>query len=143
MKSFLHGLSDLELTTAVSQIDICQAENSLNIKLPASLIEILKVSNGVQGEYGLGLIWDLDRLVTDNLHFWSNPNFVESYMPFNHLLFIGDAGNGDQFFIPLLKSQFPIKEHVYAWNHMDDSRMWVATSIPDYLQGWLEGRISV
>lgn len=127
---------------AASEIDIFRAEKRLNIKLPVSLIETLKVSNGVHGEYGLCLIWDLHRLVTDNLHFWNNVDFNESYMPFNHLLFIGDAGNGDQFFIPLLQG-IAIKENVYFWNHEDDSRMWIASSIPDYLQGWLEGRISV
>lgn len=142
MQSFLYSFSDLELSIPASEIDIFRAETRLNVKLPVSLIEILKVSNGVQGEYGLGLIWDLDRLVTDNLHFWNNPDFAESYMPFNHVFFIGDAGNGDQFFIPIFKEQ-AIKEEVYVWNHEDDSRMWIASSIPDYLQGWLDGRISV
>ena len=142
MKSFLQSLPDVELMTAASEIDIFRAEKRLNIKLPVSLIETLKVSNGVHGEYGLGLIWELDRLVTDNLHFWNNADFNESYMPFNHLLFIGDAGNGDQFFIPLLQGM-AIKEKVYVWNHEDDSRMWVASSIQNYLQDWLEGRISV
>lgn len=143
MEIFLNGLSGIKLTTAASEADIFRAENSLNIKLPAPLLKILKVSNGVHGEYELGLIWDLNRLVTDNLYFWNNTDFADSYMPFNHLLFIGDAGNGDQFFLPLVKREFPVKEDVYVWNHVDDSRTWIATSIQTYLEGWLEGRISV
>ncbi len=54
-------------------------------------------SDGIEGEYGPGLIWLLDRIVEDNLCFRGHTDFNELYMPFDCLLFFADAGGGDQF----------------------------------------------
>jgi hypothetical protein len=46
-----------------------KAQDTLSIKFPDELNGILAESNGVQGEYGLGLIWPVERIVEDNLTF--------------------------------------------------------------------------
>ena len=122
--------------------DIAAAERELERSLPLALALVLNESNGVFGEYELGLVWPLERIVRDNLLFWPNREFKNLYMPFDHLLFFGDAGNGDQFFIPLIDEDLE-KQDVYVWNHENDSRTWVAPSIPKYIEWWLDGSIKV
>lgn len=83
----------------------------------------------------------LDRIVEVNLMFRQNANFRELYMPFDHLLFFGDAGNGDQFAFPIQSDGLIHRLDVFVWNHEDDSRSWVARSLKDYLDRWLTGRL--
>ena len=54
-------------------------------------------TNGVEGEYGLGVIWPLERIVDDNVRFRNDAQFRGLYEPFDPLLFFADGGNGDQF----------------------------------------------
>ena len=122
--------------------DIVAAERELKHSLPLHLAFVLGESNGVFGEYELGLVWPLERIVKENQFFWSNSEFKKLYMPFDHVMFFGDAGNGDQFFIPLIDGNLD-KQDVFVWNHEDDSRTWVAPSIPKYIEWYLDGRIKI
>ena len=63
---------------------------------------------------------------------------LELYLPFEGLVFFGDAGNGDQFAV----SQRANRED-YVWDHEDDSRNWVAPSVMRYLEWWMKGVITV
>lgn len=98
---------------------------------------VLFMSNGVEGEYGLGLIWPIERITADNLAFRTDTDFAQHYMPFDPLLFFADAGNGDQFALVPHTHRLD----VFAWDHENDSRTWVAPGPPEYLQWWLTGRI--
>jgi SMI1 / KNR4 family (SUKH-1) len=71
----------------VSAADIRDAEQALGAPLPADLVELLRECDGVEGEYGLGLVWPLARIVADNLLFRSDETFGRPYMPFEPLLF--------------------------------------------------------
>jgi hypothetical protein len=95
-----------------------------------------------QDYYGLGLIWPVERIVEDNLSFRSNAEFKELYMPFDHLLFFADAGNGDQFAYSINAGVIR-KSDIYAWKHEDDSRVWVAPSLKKYLEWWLNDIIKL
>lgn len=109
--------------------------------LPADLCDLLRESNGVLGEYGSGLVWPVEQIRADNKRFRAHPDFPELYMPFDCLLFFADAGNGDQFAFRVLGGQ--IDENVYAWNHENDNRVWVASSFQQYLEWLLTGRINL
>ena len=63
-------------------------------------------------------------------------------MPFDPLLFFGDAGNGDQFAYAIHEAQVR-RNDIFAWDHETDSRTWVAPSLERYLEWWLSGRINV
>ena len=132
-----------EFASSASVDQLARAESSLGVKLPAALRELLDETNGVEGEYGLGLVWPLEQIVEDNLMFRSNASFCDIYMPFDHLLFFADAGNGDQFAFPIHADGVIHRPDVFAWDHEDDSRSWVASSLKDYLEGWLTGRIKL
>ncbi|MNG40245.1 hypothetical protein D3C84_1287410 [compost metagenome] len=64
------------------------------------------------------------------------------YEPFDSLLFVADAGNGDLFGYSIVDGAIP-KEDIYTWNHEDDSRTWVAPSLKQFIEGWLKGEISI
>jgi len=109
---------------------------------PAELVSLLSESDGIQGQYGLGLVWPLARIVADNLAFRSNANFQDLYMPVDCLLFFADAGNGDQFAYAICGGQIQ-RPDIFAWDHEQDSRSWVAPSLRIYLDWWLTGRIKL
>ncbi len=123
----------------VGSADLVEAELALGGRLPRPLVELLSETDGVTGEYGLGLVWPLARIVGDNLLFRTDPDFEDLYMPFDPLLFFADAGNGDQFAFLWT----PRRDEVYVWNHEDDSRTWVASSLDQYLQWWLDGTLQL
>lgn len=140
MSGFLSTLEGITLSKPATDIEIFQCEQALGVILTQPLLDIFKTSNGVYGEFESGLIWTLERIINDNILFWNSNNFNELYMPFQHMLFIADAGNGDQFFTPLYNKKI-LRNDVYVWNHEDDSRTWVAPSIQKYIEWWLGGKI--
>lgn len=121
-----------------SNDDLAAAGAALGAALPPQLRELLSETNGVEGEYGLGLVWEVGRIAKDNTWFRTNDDYRQLYMPFNGLLFFGDAGNGDQFGISLAGNQ-----EIYVWDHEDDSRTWVAPTIMGYLESWMTGRLKL
>lgn len=122
--------------------ELASAEQRLGIRLPRSLHHLLAETNGVRGKYGLGLVWPIDRIVQDNVAFRANANFKQLYMPFDCLLFIADAGNGDQFGFTILAGQVR-RDDIFVWNHENDGRTWAAPSLELYLEWWLSGKLSV
>jgi SUKH superfamily protein len=92
-------------------------------------------TNGMVGVYGTDVVWSLDRIVEQNLLFWSPDTFPDLYMPFDPLLFFGDNGGGDQFAFVLM----PERPDIFVWDHEDDSRLWAARELEDYLHRSLAG----
>lgn len=111
---------------------------SLGHALPSGIRELLLETDGIEGEYGLDLLWTADRIASENLHFRTAPELVELYMPFAGLVFFADAGNGDQFFVSLSGNN-----EVYVWDHENDSRTWVASTVLAYLEGSMRGHLTV
>lgn len=118
--------------------ELLACEVGLGHRLPGELRTLLLEANGIEGEYGLGLVWPASRIGVDNAMFRSNVDFAELYMPFEALVFFSDAGNGDQFAVSLRGSR-----EVYVWNHVDDSRIWVAPTIAGFLEDWMTGRLRI
>lgn len=118
--------------------DLAIATAALGVVLPPQLSDLLSETDGIEGEYGLGLVWNVRRIAKDNAWFRTNDDYRELYMPFDGLVFFGDAGNGDQFGISLAGNQ-----EIYVWDHEDDSRTWVASTVMGYLEAWMTGRLKV
>lgn len=121
----------------VQGLQACERE--LGHRLPPDLRELLLETDGVEGEYGLGLIWPARRIATDNSMFRQSPDFAALYMPFDPLLFFADAGNSDQFGFVLRDD----RRDIFVWDHETDSRTWAAPSLSTYLEWWLDGRLTV
>lgn len=122
--------------------EIEKVEASLGVLFPEKLKSLLKESDGIEGPFGLGLIWSIERIRKDNLNFRKFLNYEEIYMPFDHLLFFADAGNGDQFAFGILNGKIR-KPDIYVWNHEDDSRSWIAPSLEIYFDWWMNGKLKV
>jgi cell wall assembly regulator SMI1 len=131
--------ADATFHDGASEAAIGACEAALGQSLPPDLAELLRETDGVEGEYGLELIWPIQRIRTDNVEFRTDTTFSALYMPFEPLLFFASAGNGDQF-------AFVMRDRpadVFAWDHETDSRTMVAPSLATYLERWLDGRIEI
>jgi hypothetical protein len=142
-RELIHGVApDCVFAEPASAVRLGEAERSLSLGFPAELRSLLLETDGVLGKNELGLIWPLARIEADNLSFRSNSDFAELYMPFDPLLFFADAGNGDQFAFSVLQGAVS-RSDIFAWDHEDDSRFWVAPSLEKYLEWWLVGKIQI
>jgi hypothetical protein len=143
-KEYLRTITDkckLNFPAAVDQY--AAAESALGVEVPKDLCDLLCESNGISGEYGEGLIWSVERIIEENLAFRTNADFRDLYMPFDHLLFFADAGNGDQFAYTVHADGLIHRPDVFAWKHENDSRVWVAPSLKVYLEWYLFDRIEL
>jgi hypothetical protein len=131
---------DAHLADAVSQHDVELAESELGIRLPLELAEFLLESDGIVAVNGVNLVWPLRRIVDDNLAFRANEDFRELYMPFDPLLFFGEAGSGDQFAYVVLAGEVRAPD-IYAWDHENDSRYWVASGLRQFIERCVDGSI--
>ncbi len=142
-REFVQSLtSDFAFHSSATLDEIEKVESSLGILSPDDLKSLLQESDGIVGSYGSGLIWDVERIKKDNLNFRQFPDFKDLYMPFDHLLFFADAGNGDQFAFGILNRKIRNSD-IFVWNHEDDSRTWVAPSLDVYLEWLLNGKLKV
>ncbi|MER5668997.1 SMI1/KNR4 family protein [Streptomyces mirabilis] len=124
---------------AASEVSLRRCATVLRHPLPEDLAALLRESNGIEGEYGAGLIWPAERIASENLTMREDAELATLYMPFDPLLFFADAGNGDLFaLLPTIR-----RPDVFVWNHEDDSRTWVAPNLAKYLEWWLTGRITL
>ena len=121
---------------------IVTAESSLGVAFPEVLKNLLQESDGIEGEYGLGLIWNVERITKDNLIFRQSPDFKNLYMYFDQLLFFADAGNGDQFAFAILNGEIRNPD-IFVWDHENDSRRWAAPSLDLYLEWWINGSLKI
>ena len=133
---------DLQSHSPATLNEIASVESELEVSLPRELKNLLQESNGVEGPYGLGLIWGTERIKRDNLSFRRFLDFKDLYMPFDHLLFFADAGNGDLFALAILNNKIRNPD-IFVWNHENDSREWVAPSLERYLEWWLNGKLKI
>ena len=132
---------DFEFTQPATEQALAKAESALGLTFPAELRELLKETNGVEQRSAyLLFILSVERIEQDNYEM-RHAIALSFYMPFTHLLFFADAGNGDKFGFPI-SQEGNIGRDVFAWNHEDDSRFWCAPSLKTFIQWWCEGKIT-
>ncbi|MBY0241221.1 MAG: SMI1/KNR4 family protein [Burkholderiaceae bacterium] len=134
--------SEIRLNSPATAENIHACEKVLGITLPEELRSLLSQTDGVMGEYELSLVWPVEQIAKDNIQFRNEVTFAELYMPFDSLLFFADAGNGDQFAYSILSGSVR-RNDIFVWNHEDDSRTWIASSLKHFIEGWLSGRIKI
>src|SRR5260221_14677143 len=118
-------------------------ESALGVRLPESLQEVLRESNGVRVTFGTPLIWSTDEIVRNNREMRDALVYRENWMPFDHLLFFGGAGvDGILFGFAIIRGRID-RDRVYAWYPIEDNRELKATSLREYVEGWLSGRVKV
>ncbi|MGC4951368.1 SMI1/KNR4 family protein [Streptomyces sp. DT224] len=125
------------LRPPASESSLAHCATVLGHPLPADLVALLRETDGIEDEYGDGLVWPTENVASTNQSLREDSAFPALYMPFAPLLFFADAGNGDLFAL-LATIDRP---DVFAWNHENDSRTWVAPDLATYLDWRLTGRI--
>lgn len=113
---------------------LAHVERCLRLALPAKLQELLHESNGIRDGDGSGLIWSAAEIARANLAFRETEGFRELYMPFDHLLFFGDDGGGNQFAFAIQADGLIRNPDVYRWDHETDAREWYAGTLKRYLE---------
>ncbi|MEU8290720.1 SMI1/KNR4 family protein [Streptomyces pseudogriseolus] len=122
-----------------SEASLRSCADALGHALPADLAALLRESDGVEGEYGSGIVWSADRIASENLLLRTDADLAALYMPFDPLLFFADAGNGDLFaLVPGVG-----RPDVFLWDHETDSRTWVAPRLATYLERRQTGHIEL
>lgn len=132
---------DYSFKPPAPKTEIIQISEELNVELPKKLFELYNETNGVFDSFGCPLIWSTSQIIKDNLFFRNFSDYKDIYMPFDHLLFFSDNGCGDLFGYKILNGSIQT-EDIYVWNHEDDSRMWVASSLDVFIEGWITGEIT-
>ena len=137
-KEFITALdNECEFNPPAAYFEVLAVEEKLGLILPDELKKLLSETNGVSYDFGAGLIWSAERVIADNIEFRADSEFKDLYMPFDCLLFFGDAGNGDQFAYSILNGEIR-RSDIFEWNHEDDSRTWSAANLKQYLKNMLD-----
>lgn len=138
-KDFISKLNsdiNIEFNAPASENELLETEKALNIELPEWIKKPLLETNGFKNDSSL---WSAYEIKENNIYI--RDSFKEYFMPLDCFLFFGDAGNGDYFGFPIINGEI-WKGDVYVWNHEDDSRTWVASSLKGFLKAWLCDEIS-
>jgi hypothetical protein len=132
-----------DLFAGATPDQLASVEQYLRCRLPRSLTDLLEESNGVLVTFGQHMIWNTDELVQYNLPGCVIPSFQTDSPVNQRLLFFGDAGvDGIQFGF-LVTADDTVSEDVYAWYPISNEHIYKASSLRDYIQSWLSGRMTV
>jgi hypothetical protein len=126
--------SDAEFEPPGSEADLADVEQQLKVHLPLELRELLLEFNGLKADYGSNVIWSIRDIQSHNSEFRSKKDLQKLYMPFDHLLFFGDDGGGDQFAFAIHADGIIHNLDIFRWNHEIDSRSWFAGRLEQYLE---------
>jgi cell wall assembly regulator SMI1 len=122
---------DAVFAEPASDEQIDQIEQRLGQNVPRELRELLAETDGVQAEYGSGLVWSAQEIIKQNREFRESAEFAQLYMSFSQLMFFGDNGGGDQFAYVRVPGD---RNDIFAWDHETDARQWIAMSLADYVE---------
>ncbi len=125
---------DAKFGRPASESQLAAVEQALGIRLPALLREFLLEADGVTADYGSGVIWSAADIQKRNQEFRTLASFRDLYMPFDHLLFFGEDGGGDQFAFAIHADGQVHKHDVFRWEHETDARSWFAGRLEQFLE---------
>ncbi|RYI27611.1 SMI1/KNR4 family protein [Bacillus infantis] len=142
-RDYLTSISrECEFKAPATEAETALIKKELKVELPDKLAELYKETNGVYGNYGISFVWSIEQMIKENLFFWTLHERSDFMKPLDTFLFFSDAGNGDLFGYLIADGRVQT-EHIYVWNHEDDSRWRVASSLEEFIRGWMIGEISV
>jgi len=133
-RDLLGGLfDDAEFSDPIGPADMYAVEAAFSVSLPEDLQALMAETNGITAHYGTAVLWPTAEIIQRNREMRETEDFRSLYMPFEPLLFVGEGGNGDLYGYRGLAGRIETLD-VYKWDHEDDSRIWFARDLEDYLQ---------
>ncbi len=124
---------DTEVFAPAEESSVSEAESRLGVSFPKSLKALYTETDGVLMNYGASTVMPVKELVQENIAMRDPEQFGDLYMPFEHLLLIGHAGNGDLWAFGVLMDGTINDLNIYGWDHETDARPWVASGLDDLL----------
>jgi SMI1-KNR4 cell-wall len=124
--------SDATFIAPAAESAIAAVEQELGVRLPQALREFLLESDGVTAGDGSSVVWPLSDILHRNQECRRTESFRDLYMPFDHLLFIGDDGGGDQFAFAIQADGQIHNPDVFRWEHETDARSWYASHLDSF-----------
>ncbi|WP_298830146.1 SMI1/KNR4 family protein [uncultured Planococcus sp.] len=110
--------------------------------LPKELEDLLSETDGVYDEFICLFIWSINKL-SKKTSILEDGKILKIFICLLIIsFFFSNAGNGDLFGYAVLNGHIQ-SEDIYVWNHEDDSRTWIASSLKEYIKGWITGGISI
>jgi len=106
------------------------AEATLGQPLPEDLIAFLLECDGVEGSFGTGVVWPVERIAQDNRRMRHSTEHAQRFMPLDPLLFFADDGARQHYGVV----REPLRDDVFVWDRADDSRRWFARNLEEYLR---------
>jgi hypothetical protein len=129
--------------------DITAIELQLHAKLPTELHSLLRETNGIlelmkidvrDWFENIWLLWSVERIISDNLAFRRESAQGLYEGPFQDLLVFSNAGtDGILFAHPVTQGQ--VRSEVVAWYPPEVELRQIASSLKEFLEGWLLERI--
>jgi len=140
---YLDSISkECQFEAPATEREILSIKKELNIDLPVKLADLYHQTNGIYGNYGISFVWSIEQMVKENLFFWTLHEHKDTMKSLVTFLFFSDAGNGDLFGYLIVNGEIQT-EDIYVWNHEDDSRRVIASSLEEFIRGWIVGEISI
>lgn len=138
-----------EFAPAATYFQLERIEQLFNVKLPATLRQLLLETNGVRQvmfyndeRVPVGqIIWDTESVQRQNRKMRTDPAYQDFYLSFDTLFFFGSP-NTDSVRFALSIHETQVTEIIVAWYATDDRRVQVATSLQTFIEDWLSGRMT-
>jgi hypothetical protein len=123
---------DVDVPAPAKADDIQDAEKALGRALPGELKSLYLECDGIL-RWSTPIVMPLAQMLETNQSQLTRDSIRGLYMPFDHLLFFGEEGNGDLFAFPIVMAGTYGTENIYKWDHENDSRTWKAGSVRELL----------
>ena len=115
--------------------DILAVERTTGTPMPSDLVDLLKECNGVETSFGDELVYSCQQMIEEYEVTRTDPIFRENFMPFDGLLFFARDCGGNLFGYSCASG----RPWIYFWDHEEDTRLYVAGSLQEYMVQRLDG----
>ena len=129
---------EVEFGQPATEAQIAAVEQTLRIRFPDGLRDLLREADGVTDSYGHGPIWSLTEIEKQNQEFRTAAGFRELYMPFDNLLLIGADVGSDHFAFAIQADGRIHNNDLFRWEHETDARSWFAAHLEQFLEKQLK-----
>ena len=125
---------DAEFAKPATETGLNALEQTLRVHLPEEFRQLLLEFDGLVADFGAGVVWSVPQIEKQNRLFRTEKSFRTLYMPFDHLLFFGEDGGGDQFAFPIHADGEIHKLDIFRWEHETDARSWYAGRLEQFFE---------
>lgn len=129
---------DYALNQPIREQEIYFVERALGVEFPETLRQLLQEANGGTDQDAQWVLWELAKIEKGNQEL----RHADTHMPVHHLLFFAEDGNHNLYAFGIIGRTVRL-DRVYLWRRDDDSRICVANSLEEFLERWLEGKVTV